>query len=201
MTAFYGAMKVMAMEMYFMAALSGSPSVPCQSSFQPVPTIHQVRQVAVQRHILGLRRLKVLTDLSMTRLSEILNVDRRTPYFWEKGGNIDPDNEAHLETVLVVLASVGQVSADLMRRSILAIDQHGLSTADYLREHRYQEAGEQLNAAIANQGSSMLTMPFLGHRSLKQLLELEDGADQGVPPSSRTARQVRIPLKATSRRA
>lgn len=197
----YGTVKLMAMEMYFMAALSGSPAAPCQPTFRPLPTILQANQPALPRHIVVYRRLKALTNLSKVRLSEILNVDRRTPYFWESGGNIDPENETHLETVFSVLSSMGQVPADLMRRSVMAVNQQGLSSADYLREHNYQEASKQLADALANQGNSMVTALFLSHRPVAQLLEVEDEAEQGVPPSSRAAKRVKIPLKVTAHRA
>ena len=197
----YGTVKVMAMEMYFMAALSGNPTATCRPTFRPLPTIFPANQAALPRHFLVYRRLQGLTALSKARLSEILNVDRRTPYFWEKGGNIDPDNEAHLEKVLSVLASVGQVPANLMRKSIMAINKKGLSSADYLRERRYQDAGKQLAAALANQGNSTLTAPLLGHRSMAQLLELEEDADQGVLPSTRAPKRLNLPLKAPVRRA
>lgn len=193
--------KIMAMEMYFTAAITGSSAPISHGAIRPVPHMLMTSQPALPRHTLRFRHLKALSNLSMTRLSEVLRVDRRTPYNWEKGKPIDPVNEKHLELVIQVLTSFGEVSSELMGRSILAINEQGLSSADYLREYKYQEAGDQLARAIANQGISTVAAPLLGHRPLAQQLEVDKEADQGVPPTERVTKRVHIPLKAPTPRA
>lgn len=154
-------------------------------------------------HILRFRRLKALTALSMTRLSEILCVDRKTPYNWANGKPIGTLNERHLNAVLDVICSVQSVSGELMRRAILAPGPDGLSCADLLAEQRYLDAKNQLFEALSHAGRSTIPAPPLEHRSVTELLKANEESDeeiQPIRPSGRLPKPTQIPLKALGRR-
>lgn len=192
--------RILAMDMYFMAAVVAVPSGAIQSAIQARPILIHTSQPALPQHTIAFRRLKAISGLSMTRLAELLGVERRTLYFWDEGKPILPSNENHLEAILGGIEDMGEVSPELMRRSLMAMNEHGICSADRFREHMYKEAVDQLGTAILNHGNSSVAMRGMGHRGLAQILRVEE-SDEGVPEISRVPKRIRIPRKAPASRA
>lgn len=192
--------RILAMDMYFLAAVAAVPSGAFQPATQVGPILIHTSQPALPQHTHAFRRLRAISGLSMTRLAEVLGVERRTLYFWDEGKPIQPSNENHLAAILSGIESMGGVSPDLMRRSLMAINEQGICSADRLREHLYKEAVDQLAKAILNQGNSSVGMRGMSHRNLAQILNIEE-SDEGIPAITRAPKRIRVPLKAPTSRA
>jgi transcriptional regulator with XRE-family HTH domain len=192
--------RILTMEMYFLAMAAAIPSSAVCPAIQAGPILINISQPALPQHTHTFRRLRSISGLSMTRLAEILGVERRTLYFWDEGKPIKSPNENHLEAVLSGIESMEGVAPELMRKSILAINEQGFCSADRFRERLYHEAVAQLGQAILNRGNSSVGMRGLGHRRLAQILSTED-SDEGVLAIDRAPKQTRIPRKVTPDRA
>ena len=192
--------RILAMDMYFLAMAAAVPSNAACPAIQAGPILINISQPALPQHTHAFRRLKAISGLSMTRLAEILGVERRTLYFWDEGKPIHAANENHLGAVLGGIEAMGEVAPDLMRRSIMAINEQGICSADRFREHLYQEAVDQLGQAILNRGNSSVVMRNLGHRGLAQILSIEE-SDEGVPVIDRAPKQTLVSRKVAPNRA
>lgn len=58
----------------------------------------------------------------------------------------------------------------------------------------YRNAGDQPEEIFSDQGSGLISMRALGHRSPAQILEVEE-SDEGVPEISRPPKNLRIPRR------
>ena len=187
--------KILPMEAYFLAALTAVPSSAGQEMLRirQRPSFINISRPAIPIHTIALRRLKAVTDLSITRMSEMLNVERRTLYNWVDGKPISPANESHLEQILSAIEALGGVNPESVRRSLLSIDEHGVSPMERFREGHYQEAAKQLADSLNNAGRGYPDGMPLGRRDLVASLRVEDEeAGEGLPMTSTPGRRLRI---------
>jgi len=187
--------RIMPLEACFIAFLTAAPSPAGQDNLctKPKYQLVDISRPATPSHTLAFRRLRTLTGLSKTRLSEMLCVDRRTPYNWEDGKPISPSNEAHLGQILAALEPLEEWGPESIRGSMLSIDEIGVCPLDRFREGQYQEATARMITALENGGRSSFGAIALGHRDLAASLRVSDlDTDEDLPMTSKTGIRLRI---------